>query len=127
MRSVVWLPAGWATAAPTAGNHTVPASFVWAVFFWRTFSRVTRSKHVGGAGRPRICNSLPFLLTFLLMSILLFKLIIILFLRLLARRSRLTSRYLTLNLTSKQATLSTLPSLVIDRCLGGGRRASVVM
>ena len=26
MRSVVWLPAGWATAAPTAGNGTVLVS-----------------------------------------------------------------------------------------------------
>ena len=117
MRSVAFRPAGWDTAAATAGNGTVlasrkvstsldlsPLSFDvrsmmrrasiaaderhdafgcvvtrWlgysradgrephcpgvvcvGCFFWRTFSHVTRSKHVGGAGRPRICNKFYF-------------------------------------------------------------------
>ena len=108
MRSVAFRPAGWDTAAATAGNGTVLASrkvstsldlsplsfdvrsmmrrasfaaderhdaFGCVVTRWLgysradgrdadtglfflayTFSHVTRSKHVGGAGRPRICN-----------------------------------------------------------------------
>ena len=38
------------------GTILCPGVVCVGCFFWRTFSHVTRSKHVGGAGRPRICN-----------------------------------------------------------------------